>query len=118
MANAARTRLLLAISPQLLADALARALASDGSLDVVVHAEGGTPGAIEASSYDIGVVTSDLPGGVRVRVVIQLPATPSGSGVGRVRTGLSEREVPITGILSIRELIDELGRGADEVLTL
>ena len=114
MATAVRPRLLLAVSPPLLADSLARVLALDGSLDVVVHVEGRSPHEPDAAPYDIGVVTSELPGGVKVRVVIQLPATVSGSGVGWVRTGLSEREVPIGDITSIRRLIDELG-GADVV---
>ena len=109
MATAVRPRLLLAVSPPLLADSLARVLALDGSLDVVVHVEGRSAGEAGTPLYDIGVVTSELPGGVQVRVVIQLPAALSGSGVGRVRTGLSEREVPIRDITSIRRLIDELG---------
>lgn len=122
MAIAVRPRLLLAVSPPLLADVLARVLAADGAFDVVVAVDGQRAEhqhavQVETAAYDVGLVTSGLPPGVRASTVIQLPATASGAGVGRVRTRLSEREVLILGITSIRQLIDELRGGHADVVS-
>ena len=97
-------RVLLAVSPPLLADTLARALADD-ELEVVIHDAGDDEGH---EAFDVGLVTGALPPGVDVAVVVSLPADDPGTGPVRVRSEAGEREVVVTDIASVRHLIDDV----------
>lgn len=104
MSSGRRLRVLLAVSPQLLANTLARALADD-QLEVVVHDD--AEHDAEQEAFEVGVVTGALPPGVDVAVVVSLPADDGGTGPVRIRTDAGEREVVITDITSVRHLIEE-----------
>lgn len=105
MSTARRSRVLLAVSPPLLADTLARALADD-ELEVIIHHDAGHHEGHEA--FDVGVVMGALPPGLDVAVVITLPADDAGTGPVRIISDAGEREVVITDIASVRHLIDDV----------
>lgn len=103
-------RVVLAVSPTLLAETLARALADHGDLEVVICLDleaGADAAATRPTRYDVGVVTDELPEGIDVEVLIRLPG-PATGGLGRVRTGGGERDVILTDVDAVRRLIDDV----------
>lgn len=110
MSVATRRRLLIAVSPRLLGDTLARTLATGGGFEVVHYSpEDIDNPSMTGTTFDVGVVTGDLPAGVSVGVLVRLPETPTGAGIGRIRTSLGERDVLIEDIAAIRRMMSEVG---------
>ena len=116
MSSSPPRRLLVAVSPRLLGDTLARALATATSFEVVVYTEDGVAAPGDANgAFDLAVVSGDLPQGVTVDIVLSLPDTPTGAGIGRVRSGLSERDIVVDDIGAIQRVIGEFGAGTLDV---
>ena len=66
----------------------------------------GDHGAVEGS-YDVTVVTGDVPSGVDTQTLIQLPATESGTGALTVTTRGESRTVTVADVREIFEAIDD-----------
>lgn len=115
MSTPARRRLLVAVSPRLLGDTLARVLAHKSGLEVVLHTDDGQPdGAGTPRQFDIGIVSGDLPEGISVDVLVRLPNTPTGAGVGRLRSRVGERDIILDDVMAIQRVIDAIGTESAE----
>ena len=101
-APALRPRILVAVEPRLLADAMAALLVEAGQDDVEVLAPEEEP----QGHYDGAVVTFDLTG-LDADVVIHLPNDRGGSGIGSTTTpddGL--RDVELADMRAVFDLLD------------
>lgn len=97
-----RPRILVAVEPRLLADAMATLLTDAGQDDVEVLPEGGTP----QGHYDGAVVTIDLTG-LDAEIVIRLPDDAGGAGTGTATTSDEGRDVELLDVGSVLHLLDE-----------
>lgn len=97
-----RPRILVAVEPRLLGDAMATLLADAGQDDVEVLPEGGTP----QGHYDGAVVTIDLTG-LDAEIVIRLPDDAGGAGTGTATTADEGRDVELLDVRSVLHLLDE-----------
>jgi hypothetical protein len=99
-----RPRLLLVVQPAVYEAGLWHLLAR-ADIDQIVCSHG-DDGVVEGS-YDVTVVTGDVPDGVDTQTVIRLPATESGTGDLTVTTGGESRTVPVGDVREILEAIDD-----------
>jgi hypothetical protein len=97
----ARPRILVAIEPKLLGDAMATLLTEADQDDVEVLPLGGSP----TGHYDGAVVTVDL-AGLDAEVVIRLPDDAGGAGMGTATTRDQDREVYLRDARSVLLLLD------------
>lgn len=97
-------RILLAVQPGVLEGALAKLL-SEHDDDVVQVGRKGLRRLDKG--FDAAVVSDELPEGAWADVVITLPDTRGGAGVGTVRSGGVVREVSIGRADGVVELLDE-----------
>lgn len=97
------SRVLVAVEPHVLADALAGVLAGSGD-DVVVLEPESSPTSV-AGDYDVAVVTIVLPDDVHAEVIIELPDDAGGRGTGTVREGGASRSVRIDSLADLLELL-------------
>jgi hypothetical protein len=99
-----RPRLLLVVKPAVYEAGLSYLLAK-ADVDQIVCSRG-DDAAVEGS-YDVTVVTGDLPNGVDTETVIRLPVTESGTGELTVTTGGESRTVMVGDVRQIFEVIDD-----------
>lgn len=97
-----RPRILLALEPAMLADAVAALLEEAGQDDVEVLAVGATP----QGRYDGAIVTVDL-ADLDAGVVIHLPDERGGAGIGRAETAVDHRDVELADVRAVLEVLDE-----------
>jgi hypothetical protein len=97
-----RPRILVAVEPRLLADAMAALLSEADQDDVEVLPEGGVP----EGHYDGAVVTIDLTG-LDAGVVIRLPDEEGSAGMGTATTRSEDRPVDLPDVRSVLDLLDE-----------
>ncbi len=90
----------VAVQPRLLGGAIAQVLASAGVDDVVSRDQFG------AGHVDAAVVTGVLPDLLEADVIVELPDSASGTGLGQVRTARGVEPIQIDGTLSILEVLD------------
>jgi hypothetical protein len=100
--EARRPRILVALEPAILAEALAALLEQAGQDEVEVLAVGDDP----RGYYDGAIVTIDLTD-LDAGVVIHLPDTSGGAGIGTTTTANEEREVDLVDARSVLELLDQ-----------
>lgn len=101
-----RPRVLFVVQPALFETALVDILRRANIDDVVSAAE--LDGDIRGS-YDIAVVTGDVPDGVTSEVTIQLPQNESGTGDITVRDHSGSRT---SRLISLRQVFDALDRAS------
>ena len=95
----------MALEPAVLEGALALLLGSGADNDVVQFHD-----ATEldlARRYDAAIVTIELLDDVRADVVITLPDTVAGSGMGHVTTATVDRDVALHSTQQVIDLLDE-----------
>lgn len=97
-----RPRILVALEPPMLADAMAALLEEAGQDDIEVLAAGEEP----RGHYDGAIVTLDLTD-LDAGVVIQLPDASGGAGVGVASTEAEDQDVELTDVRSVLALLDE-----------
>jgi hypothetical protein len=97
-----RPRILVAVEPRLLADAMATLLTDAGQDDVEVLPDGGVP----EGHYDGAVVTLDLTG-LDAEIVIRLPDDAGGAGTGTATISDEGRDVELLDVQSVLHLLDE-----------
>lgn len=100
-----RRRILLDVEPGLLQGALSKLLSARGGDEVVQIARARMKELDD--SYDVAIVSDDLPTAVRAGVVIRLPDTRGTGGMGTVRRGAVVHDVSILGAERIVELIEK-----------
>jgi hypothetical protein len=88
-----RRRVLFAVEPLLYESALSD-LVRSADVDVFSHR---SPDALPGS-YDVAIVTGDLPAGVAVDVEIRLPAAEHGTGEMTLRSRGGSRTIPVHGL--------------------
>lgn len=100
----ARVRVVVAVSPPMLADVLSKVLGRP-DLDVVVHPErrGG-----RTRRFDLAVVTGDLPEGLAADIVIRLPEDTGPTGLGAVETPEGGGVVRLRGLPDLVDLLDSV----------
>lgn len=98
-------RLLIAVEPRLLGDALARVL--DAEYDVVV-VDPSTPPPADANPlhFDAAVVSGEqVPTGTSVELLLRLPTGNTGTGLGTLRSDAGERRVAVGGLAAIADVL-------------
>lgn len=93
-------RVMIAVEPNMLAGALSTVLAEVGVYDVVSSDD------LKDAYVDAAVVTAVRSYLERADIIIELPDTEGGAGIGRVRTWDGAVDVAITGMGSILDLLD------------
>ena len=95
----------MAVEPAVLEGALAVLLGSGAGNEVVEFHAGADldPG----SRYDAAIVTIAAMDGVHADVVITLPDTGSGDGIGHVTTPTVDRDVALRSHQQVIDLLDE-----------
>jgi hypothetical protein len=102
-----RRRILLAVEPGLLQGALSKLLSARGGDEVVQIARARMKELNDSYSYDVAIVSDDLPTAVHADVVITLPDTRGSGGMGTVRRGGVVQDVSILGAERIVELLEK-----------
>ena len=97
-------RILLAVDPRFLEGALATLLSARLDDEIVQLSQNPRPAD---GRYDVAVVSVQVPDGVHADVVITLPDTRGGAGVGTVRSGGVVHEVSISEAERLLELIEQ-----------
>ena len=108
-----RRRVVVAVEPRLLADALARALERT-DVDVVIHLDSRDV-HVGTAEFDLALVSGDtLPDGVGADVVVYLPDGVTGDAV--VQRQGDRRTARVGGLAALDRLIDDLlaGQRQDE----
>lgn len=103
-----RPRVAIAVEPTILGDALADVL-RDAGVDDVVNLRDTAPAL---GAFDAAVVTLVLPDEVDADVVIELPGTPTGNGVTRVKVRGHTARVPVRAVADILRLLDDYCPGS------
>jgi hypothetical protein len=99
-----RRRVLVAVEPAILGDALAGVLGSEGDdVDVIDLRDASADGP--AGHYDAAIVTVVLPHGIDADVVIELPDHLGNPGTGSVRHGRITARVHLDGIDDLLDVL-------------
>lgn len=98
---------MIAVEPRLLADTLARALASS-DLQLVIDLDS-TPTPPEPEMFDVAVITDKLPAGVRADVVVRLGRSP-GMAEGSVTTAQGTEPAALRDLPGLLETLDRFLR--------
>lgn len=106
--NGTTKRLLIAVEPRLLGDALARALSADYEVLTADPATWRTDPATR-QHFDAAIITEEpLPPGTSVDRVLVLPTPSPSPEVGVLRTVGGERPVAVGGLAAIAAALDGL----------
>lgn len=111
METAPRPRVVIAVEPRLLGDALKAALEASPELDVVVHPDSDDPRIeLEAGGYTIALVTGGLPDGIDVDAVVRIPEEAGTAGSGVVETGADRQAFHVVGVGDVVDAVARLLR--------
>jgi len=99
-------RILVAVAPPLLGDVLSH-LVARADLDVVVH-DPEVDLEPDGARFDLVVTSGRTPPGISAGASLHLPDERGHGGDGVLVTGTDLRLVPLAGIASVVQVIDEL----------